>query len=54
MLSILAILCLYILALLALTLATIAYILREFSVQLLEHTLHTRDHPDKTNRDSGW
>ena len=53
MLSILAILCLYILAL-ALTLATIAYILREFSVKLLEHTLHTRDHPDKTNRDSGW
>ena len=43
-----------ILALLALTLATIAYILREFSVKLLEHTLHTRDHPDKTNRDSGW
>lgn len=53
MLSILVLIVIYILALLALTLAVIAYILREISNRLLDHTLHTRDHPDKY-RDTGW
>ena len=49
MLAIIALLCLYIILLLA----TIAYLLREFAIQLLEHTLHTRDHPHKQDS-SGW
>ena len=53
MLAVVIILCLYILLLLAITLATIAYLLREFANQLLEHTLHTCDHPHKHNS-SGW
>lgn len=54
MIGVLALLCVYIISLLAITLATLAYILREFAVKLLEHTLHSRDHPDKYNRDSSW
>ena len=53
MLAIIALLCLYIVLLLAITLATITYLLREFAIQLLEHTLHTRDHPHKHDS-SGW
>ncbi len=47
MLLILIILCLYILALLAITLAVLAYLFREFTLQLLEHMLHSRNHPHK-------
>lgn len=54
MIGVLVLLCCYITALLAITLAALAYILREFAVKLLEHTLHSRDHPDKFNRDSSW
>ncbi|KAI0745582.1 hypothetical protein C8Q76DRAFT_688628 [Earliella scabrosa] len=53
MLAIIALLCLYILLLFAITLATIVYLLCKFAIQLLKHTLHTRDHPHKHNS-SGW
>ena len=47
MIAIIVVLCLYTLLLLVITLATIAYVLHEFTTQLLEHTLHPRDHPSK-------
>ena len=53
MLSFAIVFALYCLLSLALTLAAIAYVLRDFSYRLLEHTLHTRDHPHKHDS-SGW
>ena len=49
MIPVLALLTIYTLGLYALTVAALAYFLRDFTERIIEHTLHTRDHPKRDN-----